>query len=137
MARKPLKENELDKFRQWIEHLRIKSREIPVIVKGEHEKKRLKALKIKNIFVLKDPYYALAERLAEKYREAILLFDADKRGQKAYEKIQREFERVGIKIDNRFRQFIYHTKLKMIKGILTYIEKHLMSGLNPRKTVRI
>ena len=136
MTRRPLKEGELDKFRQWVEHLRIKSKEIPVVVESEKEKKRIAALGVKNIFVLKDPYYALAEKIAEKWKTAILLFDVDKRGQEYYEKMQREFERLGIKIDNRFRQFIYHSKLKTVEGILTYIEKHLFAGLG-RKTVNL
>jgi len=38
MTRKPLKESELDKFRQWIEHLRLKSKEIPIVVEGVYEK---------------------------------------------------------------------------------------------------
>ena len=137
MPRKPLKEGELDKFRQWIKHLRIKSKKIPVIVRGEREKRRLAGLNVKNIYILKDPYFALAEKLADKYKEAILLFDVTKSGHKVYEKLQREFERTGMKIDNRFRQFIYHTKQKTIQGLLTYIEKHLFSGLNPRKTVKL
>ncbi len=138
MPRKTLKkESVLDKFRQWIKHLRIKSKQIPVIVRSEIEKKRLKALKIKNIYVLRDPYYSLAEKLAKKYKEAILLFDVTKSGQEVYEKLQREFELVGIKIDNRFRQFLYHNKRKTVRGILTYIEKYLFSGLNPRKTTRL
>jgi len=137
MPRKTLrKESVLDKFRQWIEHLRIKSKKIPIIVRGEREKKRLAAFGIKNIYVLKDPYYALAERLAKKYKEAILLFDVTKSGQKVYEKLQREFELVGIKIDNRFRQFVYHIKPKTIQGLLTFIEKRLFDGLG-RKTIRL
>jgi 5S rRNA maturation endonuclease (ribonuclease M5) len=138
MPRKTLKKaTELDKFRQWIKHLRIKSTKIPVIVRGEREKKRLAELKVKNIYILKDPYFALAEKLADKYKEAILLFDVTKNGHKVYEKIQREFELVGIKIDNRFRQFIYHTRQKTIQGLITYIEKHLFAGLNPRKTIKL
>ena len=138
MPRKTLnKEDVLDKFREWIKHLRLSSREKPVIVKGQREKNRLTALGIKNIYILKDPYYALAEKLAEKYKEAILLFNPDKAGQKIYEKIQREFEKTGIKIDNRFRQFIYHTKVKSLQGLITYIEKYLFEGLNPRKTVKL
>jgi 5S rRNA maturation endonuclease (ribonuclease M5) len=138
MPRKTLKKaSELDKFRQWIKHLRIKSEKIPVIVRGEREKRRLAGLKIKNIYILKDPYFALAEKLADQYNEAILLFDVTKNGHKVYEKIQREFELVGIKIDNRFRQFIYHTKQKTIQGLITYIEKYLFAGLNPRKTINL
>ncbi|MBW2993141.1 hypothetical protein KY317_01040 [Candidatus Woesearchaeota archaeon] len=138
MPRKTLnKEDVLDKFREWIKHLRLASREKPIIVKGQREKNRLTALGIKNIHILKDPYYALAEKLAEKYKEAILLFNPDKTGQKTYEKVQREFERIGIKIDNRFRQFIYHSKVKSLQGLITYIETYLFEGLNPKKTVKL
>ncbi len=66
MGRKPLRESELDKFRQWVEHLRIKSEEIPIIVETEKEKKVLKQLKVKNIIYISKPYYDFAEKIAKK-----------------------------------------------------------------------
>ncbi|MBW2966765.1 hypothetical protein KY342_06700 [Candidatus Woesearchaeota archaeon] len=135
MGRKPLKESELDKFRQWTEHLRIKSKEIPIIVETEKEKKVLKGLKVKNIICISKPFYDFAEKIAKKNKEVVLLFDTDKRGQDLYTEIKSELEQQGIKIDQRFEQFIFHTKLKKIQGIPNYIEKHLMD--TPRKITEL
>ena len=135
MGRKPLRESELDKFRQWVEHLRIKSEEIPIIVETEKEKKVLKQLKVKNIIYISKPYYDFAEKIAKKNKEVVLLFDTDKRGQKIYTEVKSELQQQGVKIDQRFQQFVFHTKLKKIQGIPKYIEKHLMD--TPRKITEL
>lgn len=130
-ARKPLKESQLDQFRQWIEHLKLKSKEIPVIIESEREKRVLEGLGIKNLICISKPFEQFAEKVGEKYKEVILLFDVDKRGLDLYAKIKSELELNGIKIDQRFRQFIYRLPLKRIEGILTYFRKHLID--TPRK----
>jgi len=135
MGRKPLKESELDKFRQWIKHLRIKSEEIPIIVETEKEKNVLAGLKIKNIICISKPYYDFAENIAKKNKEVILLFDTDARGRKVYSEVKSELEQQGVKLDQRFEQFIFHTKLKRVQGIPNYIEKHLMD--TPRKITEL
>lgn len=135
MTRRPLKESELDKFRQWIKHLRIKSKEIPVIVESEREKRVLKTLKISNVYTLTKPLSKIAETIAKNYKECILLIDTDKRGQDLYTKVKSEFEDQGVKIDQRFEQFIFHIKLKRIEGIFTYFRKHLVD--TPRKEVEL
>jgi len=135
MTRKPLKESELDKFRQLIQHLRIKSKEIPVIVESEREKRVLTNLKIKNIICISKPLSDFAELIAKKAKECVLLFDVDKRGRDLYAEVKLELEQQGVKIDQRFHQFIIHTKLKRIEGIPNYIEKHLMD--TPRKITEL
>jgi len=134
-ARKPLKESELDKFRQWIEHLRLKSKEIPVVVESVYEKRILENLKINNIYVLAKKTSKIAEDISKKYKECILLLDTDKRGRDLYTKAKAKFEAQGVKIDQRFEQFIFHTPIKNIRGIFTYFHKHLID--TPRKEVEL
>jgi 5S rRNA maturation endonuclease (ribonuclease M5) len=135
MTRKPLKESELDKFRQFIQHLRIKSREIPVIVKSEREKRVLAGMEIKNVICISRPLSDFAEKMAEKAGECILLLDVDKGGRELYKEVKSELELQGVKIDQRFEQFIFHIPLKKIEGIPKYIEKHLMD--TPRKITEL
>jgi 5S rRNA maturation endonuclease (ribonuclease M5) len=135
MGRKPLRESELDKFRQWVEHLRIKSKEIPIIVKSEREKKVLQGLKLKNIKCITKSLSDFAEKVAKKAKEVVLLFDTDKSGRDLYTQVKSELELQGVKIDQRFEQFIFHTKLKKIQGMPKYIEKHLMD--TPRKIIEL
>ncbi len=135
MGRKPLRESELDKFRQLIQHLRIKSKEIPIVVESEREKRVLTGMKIKNIICISKPLSDFAEKIAKKTKECIMLFDADKRGQDLYSEVKSELELQGVKIDQRFQQFIFHMPLKRIEGIPRYIEKHLMD--TPRKITEL
>lgn len=133
MSRKPLKESQLDQFREWIHHLRIKSKEIPVVVESEREKRVLKSLDIKNLICLSIPLEEFAEGIAQKHKEVILLLDVDKRGQDLYAKVKAELQRNRVKIDQRFIQFIFHIPLKRIEGIPAYFRKHLID--TPRKDV--
>lgn len=135
MTRRPLKESELDKFRQWIEHLRLKSKETPIVVESEREKRVLETLKISNIYTLTKPLNKLVEVISKNYKECILLLDTDKRGRDLYTKVKSEFEDQGVKIDQRFEQFIFHTHLKRIESIFTYFRKHLIDS--PRKEVEL
>lgn len=133
MTRRPLRESELDKFRQWIQHLRLSAKDKPVIVESGREKRVLETLKISNIYTLTKPLSKIAETIAKKNRECILLLDTDKRGQDLYTRVKTELEQQHVKIDQRFEQFIFHTKLKRIEGIFTYFRKHLVD--TPRKEV--
>ena len=135
MTRKPLKESELDKFRQWIEHLRLKSKEIPIVVEGVYEKRSLEALNISNVYACSKRTSNVAEKIAKKYKECILLMDTDKKGRDLYTKAKAKFEERGVKIDQRFEQFIFHTQLKRIRSIFTYFHKHLID--TPRKEVEL
>ncbi len=133
MARKSLKESPLDQFRQWLEHLKIKSAEIPVIVESQREEKALRGLKITNILIISQPLELWVEKIAQKHKEVILLLDVDKRGRDLFDKVKSKLEQVGVKIDQRFLQFIYHLPVKRIEGLPAYINKHLVD--TPRKDV--
>ena len=94
-----------------------------IIVEGKKDKEALKKLGIKNIIELsKKPLFQIIEEVADNEKECIILTDLDKKGKELYGKINSGLQKLGVKVDNRFRNFLYkNTKLRQIEGIVTYM----------------
>ncbi|HIH42459.1 TPA: toprim domain-containing protein [Candidatus Woesearchaeota archaeon] len=106
-----------------------------VIVEGIKDKKALEDFGISNIIVLnRRPLYAVVEKVATVYDKAkkltgerisvIILTDLDAEGKKLYGKLNSGLQNFGVRIDNRFREFLFkHTKLRQIEGMKNYITR--------------
>lgn len=106
-----------------------------VIVEGIKDKKALEDLGINNIIVLnKRPLYAVVEKVATVYDKAkkltrerisvLILTDLDTEGKKLYGKLNSGLQNFGVRIDNRFREFLFkNTKLRQIEGMVKYIRR--------------
>lgn len=94
-----------------------------IIVEGKKDKEALKKLGIKNIIELsKKPLFQIIEEVADNEKECIILTDLDNKGKQLYGKINSGLQNLGVKVDNRFRNFLYkNTKLRQIEGIVTYM----------------
>ncbi len=103
---------------------RIKSSNILVIVEGKKDKVALQKLGINNTVELnKKPLFQVVEDIANSNEECILLTDLDKKGKEIYAKLNSNLQRNGIKVNNKFREFLFrHTKLRQIEGLDSYIE---------------
>lgn len=108
---------------EWIDKI-IDSDKI-VVVEGREDKTALQKLGITNIIQLnKRPVYKVVEELVEKEQEVIILTDLDKKGKQLYGRLNHDLQRFGVKIDNRFRHFLFkHTKLRQIEGMDSYIKR--------------
>ena len=105
----------------WLESL--KSSDKLIIVEGNKDKNSLEELGIKNIITINKPIFELVEEISVNNKEVIILTDLDKHGKKLYHVIKHNLQRRGIKIDNKFREFLYNnTKLSNIEGLITYIK---------------
>ena len=113
----------INELLEWIE--KIKASDKIVIVEGEEDIAALKRLGIINTVQLnKRPLYKVVEDLMEKGKEVIILTDLDKKGKQLYSKLNHDLGRFGVKIDNRFRIFLFkHTQLRQIEGIDSYIQR--------------
>jgi len=109
---------------EWID--KIKNSDKIVIVEGREDKAALQRLGITNILQLnKKPLYKVVEELIQKAKEVIILTDLDKEGKKLYGKLNHDLQRFGVKVDNRFREFLFKkTKLRQIEGLDSYIERN-------------
>ncbi|PIN86509.1 topoisomerase [Candidatus Woesearchaeota archaeon CG10_big_fil_rev_8_21_14_0_10_44_13] len=93
-----------------------------IIVEGQKDRKSLEFFGIKDIVTLKKPLYLIAEEIAEKSKEAIILTDFDRKGKELYGRLKKDLERNGVKVDNYFREFLQkNTKLSHIEGLRTYV----------------
>ena len=103
---------------------KLKSSNLLIIVEGNKDKKALENLGIGNIAVLnKKPLFCIVENIASNNKEIIILTDLDREGKQLYGKLYPDFQRLGVKIDNAFREFLLkNTKLRQIEGITTYLE---------------
>jgi len=108
---------------EWID--KIKNSDKIVIVEGKEDKAALKRLGITKVVQLnKRPLYKVVEELIRKGKEVIILTDLDKKGKQLYGKLNHDLGRFGVKIDNKFRHFLFkHTQLRQIEGLDSYIER--------------
>ncbi|MBI2175958.1 hypothetical protein HYU40_01235 [Candidatus Woesearchaeota archaeon] len=101
--------------------LRCYNSETAVIVEGKKDKSALENLGVGSscIIVLnKKPLFAVAEQLAANYKSAVILTDLDAEGKKLYGKMNTLLQQLGVKIDNRLRNFLFKsTRLRQIEGI--------------------
>jgi dTMP kinase len=109
-------------FEEFIEKLKKASKEKIILVEGIKDKKALKSVGIKNVITLKKPLYAVIEDIVETEKECIILTDLDKKGKQLYARLSSKLKQFGVKIDNRFREFLFKTKLRQIEGINRYLE---------------
>ena len=107
----------------WIET--IKDSDKIIIVEGKEDKAALKRLGLTHVVQLnKRPLYKVVEELIEEGKEVIILTDLDKKGKQLYGKLNHDLCRFGVKVDNRFRNFLFKkTKLRQIEGMDSYIER--------------
>lgn len=113
---KVLPREELEKFEEEI--LLLKKEEL-VIVEGIKDKSALKKFGVKRIITLGQPLYKIVEMCKE---EAAVLTDLDAEGRRIHSRIKNELSRRGVKVNDRFRNFLFkYTKLRQVEGLETYI----------------
>ena len=105
----------------------IEEEKLLIIVEGKKDKAALLHLNIKEqVFILngKDIWNRL-EEIANKNpkKHMVILTDFDKEGKKLYGKITKDCERLGMKVNKKYREFFQkRTKISQIEGLDTYVE---------------
>lgn len=103
---------------------KIKEEDILILVEGKKDKNALEQFEIKNSIVLngKDIWNRL-EEIATQKKEVLILTDFDQKGKELYGKICKNLDKLGIKVNKRYREFFQKkTKLSHIEGLTTYVE---------------
>ena len=121
--------NNSDETKEFIEQLA--HTEKAVIVEGKKDTAALEIIGVKKIFCIdKKPLYKVAEEVAEKYKEAILLTDLDREGRKLYRKLKEMLSNLGVEVDNKFREYLFkETRIRQIEGLSR------LNPSNPRHAV--
>ena len=114
---------ETEELLGWIE--KIKESDKLIIVEGKEDKKALSNLGLMNVIQLgRKPLYKVVEIVVKKGEDVIILTDLDREGKKLYARLNHELGQFGIKIDNRFRNFLFrNTTLRQIEGMDSYINR--------------
>lgn len=97
-----------------------------IIVEGPKDKAALNKLGLKRVVILKGrPLFEVVEHVAEKTKKVIILTDLDKKGREIYSRLKKDLQKHGVKVDDRFRNFLFkETQLRQIEGITGYLKKH-------------
>lgn len=103
---------------------KIKNSNILIIVEGKKDKIALTKLGIINIMELnKKPLFQVVEEISNSNEECMILTDLDKKGKEIYGKLNSNLQKNGVKVNNKFREFLFkHTKLRQIEGLTAYLE---------------
>ncbi|MBI2508414.1 toprim domain-containing protein [Candidatus Woesearchaeota archaeon] len=99
----------------------------PIIVEGKKDKIALENLGCSNVIMLngnRAGLFRIAEKLPENCKEAVILTDLDKKGKQLYHRIKKILTRNKIKVDDRFRIYLFkETKIRQIEGLKIYMKE--------------
>lgn len=102
---------------------KIKEDNLLILVEGKKDKAALEYFEIKDIIILngKDIWNRL-EEIAKEGKEVLILTDFDKEGKKLYGKIAKDLERLGVKVNKKWREFFQKkTKVSHVEGLRKYV----------------
>jgi 5S rRNA maturation endonuclease (ribonuclease M5) len=108
---------------QWMQKL---AEEQPfIIVEGYKDKLALQKSGLENIIPLRGkPLYKVVEKIAKITDECLILTDLDREGKKLYSVLKAELQKHGVRIDDRFRNFLFkETDLRQIEGLFRYLQR--------------
>lgn len=114
----------MEELDQWITLL---VEEQPfVLVEGPKDKASLLKLGFENVMTLRGkPLYKVVEHVALETSSCLILTDLDDEGKKIYSRLRSDLQKHGVKIDDRFRHFLFkETELRQIEGLFRYVERH-------------
>ncbi|MBW2996912.1 toprim domain-containing protein [Candidatus Woesearchaeota archaeon] len=118
-----MKKNDRHELEDWLK--KLKESEKIIIVEGSNDKLALFNIGIqkKQVQVLNDAVFTVAEKVAKHSKQAIILTDLDKEGKKLYSNLKRNLNRIGVHVDTFFREFLFrNSDLSHIEGIDTFFK---------------
>lgn len=102
----------------------LKNSGLLIVVEGKKDRSALVSFGINNVMILDCPLFEIVELVCSKTRECVVLTDLDKEGRQLYSKISKDLKKYRVKINNRFRNFLFkNTKLRQIEGLVSYVDK--------------
>ncbi len=114
-----------EELKYQIEYLRRESETTAVLVEGNRDRLALEYFRVKNVVTISKPLYEIVEEISSEYKKCILLLDLDKAGNKLYKRLKDDLQKYGVKIDSKFRSFLFKkTGLKEIEGLTSFF-KHV------------
>ncbi len=109
----PVRPSIMETLEVWVQELKKCNKLI--IVEGKNDKKALEDLGINNIITFSNSPLLSIENIKE--QEVVILTDIDKAGRKMYSILKQELQKRKVKVDDRFRKFLFYTRISHIEGI--------------------
>lgn len=110
-----------EELKYQIEYLRRESETTAVLVEGNRDRVALEYFRVKNVVTISKPLYEIVEEISSEYKKCILLLDLDKAGNKLYKRLKDDLQKYGVRVDSKFRSFLFkHTGLKEIEGLTSF-----------------
>ncbi len=113
----------MEEIDQWVEKL---VEDQPwIIVEGPKDKAALRKLGLENIIYLRGkPLFEVVEWVASLTDECLILTDLDREGKKLYSVLKAELQKHKVKIDDKFRKFLFkETDLRQIEGLFNFVQR--------------
>ncbi len=120
-----------DVYADWVQHVCNASKKSAVVVQHKRDAVVLKAMGVKNVYYVQEPYFKFLDALTNLKRECILLFDATHAGNVVCERIKSDLQHHGIKVNTRFRKILFTSANKELGGFLKFLHEQVVS--TPRK----
>ena len=102
---------------------KVKNSGFLIIVEGMKETKALQHFGIKKIETLsRKPLFHIIDEIASENKKVLILTDFDKKGKELYGKLKKGLLKLGVKVDDSFREFLQkNTRLSHIEGLVSYL----------------
>lgn len=123
---------------QWI--ARLVEEQPVVLVEGPKDRESLVKLGLENVITLKGkPLFKVVERVAAETDECLILTDLDEEGKKLYGVLRAGLQQHGVKVDDRFRHFLFkETELRQLEGLFRYARRlEELRACSPKSAVRV
>ncbi|MBU0980853.1 MAG: topoisomerase [Nanoarchaeota archaeon] len=111
----------MDTLTDWVESLKESKKAI--VVEGKKDVRALAAFGIEAFPIEGRSVLEAAEAIAAKSEDCVILTDLDKEGRRLYSMLKHYLSQMGVRIDNKFREWLFReTKLRQIEGLVSYLE---------------
>lgn len=121
---KPQGKINLDKIMNWWKALKNASKNNIIITQHKRDKEALLRLNCLNVIYALKPIEDFVDMVYTLQKPVILLFDADRKGNKAAEKLKSLLQQRKVKVNMRFRKLLYESKDRTIAGIWKTIKRN-------------
>ena len=103
---------------------KLKQENLLIIVEGNNDKISLEKLGLHNVYSInKRAMYKIIDD-AKEYEEVIILTDLDNEGKKLYKVLSVKLNELGVKVNNKFRHFLFkHTSVRQVEGLFSYMQR--------------
>ncbi len=101
----------------------LKKSGLLVVVEGKKDRSALNSFGIINVVILDKPLFEIVELVCSKAKVCVVLTDLDREGKALYSKISKDLKKHGVKVNDRFRNFLFkNTAIRQIEGLSSYVD---------------